>query len=85
MCNLGLQVLDGDDASSSSGDSDFGDKVKAYLQLLAIYLIVVVAVVNVFVFIFFFRGVCIPAYMLYAITSRMVGWFAASLLRLVAG
>ena len=27
-----MQVLDGDDASSSSGDSDFGDKVQTYLS-----------------------------------------------------
>ena len=35
MLELGvaLQVLAGDDASSSSGDSDFGDKVRACLQL----------------------------------------------------
>lgn len=31
---MGLQVLAGDDASSSSGDSDFGDKVTASLRLV---------------------------------------------------
>lgn len=31
---MSLQVLAGDDASSSSGDSDFGDKVTASLQLV---------------------------------------------------
>lgn len=53
---MGLQVLDGDgdDASSSSGDSDFGDKVKAHIDctcclssLLAMYRVVVVVIAGI--------------------------------------
>ena len=40
MLVLALQVLANDDASSSSGDSDFGDKVKTSLQpMLAVALL----------------------------------------------
>lgn len=79
---MALQVLDGDDASSSSGDSDFGDKVKTYfncscclLSLLTMYLVVVIVVVVIIVVVavgVVLGGVCISPYMLYAITFRRV-------------
>ena len=60
-------MLDGDDASSSSGDSDFGDKVKLHSRLpvanfIVVVFVVVIVVGVVVVFDFVFRDRCLRSF-----------------------